>query len=158
MTAPNAGELKVSKIRRGTVIDHITAGMAPAVLRILGVHPGFPSVAVVAMNVKSDALGHKDIVKLEDVVLDADTLQKIATIAPQATMNVIEDFEIVDKHEVSLPEVLRSILKCPNRHCIGNADEGVESHFALAETAPIAAYRCHYCEELVQADRAELIL
>lgn len=154
----DASELKVSKIRRGTVVDHITAGMAPAVLRILGIHAGFSSVAVVAMNVKSDKLGYKDIVKLEQVMLTEDMLQMIATIAPQATMNVIDDFQIVEKYEVSLPEVLRSILKCPNRHCISNSSEGVASHFALEHTAPIAEYRCHYCEELVQADRAELIL
>lgn len=154
----DAGELKVSKIRRGTVVDHIKAGMAPAVLRILGIDAGFASVAVVAMNVKSDVLGHKDIVKLEDVMLTEDMLQMVATIAPQATMNVIDDFRIVEKYEVSLPEVLRGILKCPNRYCISNAPEGVPSHFALEHTAPIAEYRCHYCEELVQADRAELIL
>ncbi len=156
--ARDAGELKVSKIRRGTVVDHIKAGMAPAVLRILGIGAGFASVAVVAMNVKSEVLGHKDIVKLEDVKLTEDMLQMIATIAPQATMNVIDDFQIVEKHDVSLPAVLRGILKCPNRYCISNAPEGVPSHFALEHTAPIAEYRCHYCEELVQADRAELIL
>lgn len=154
----DTGELKVTKIRRGTVIDHIKAGMAPAVLRILGIYAGFSSVAVVAMNVKSGKLGHKDIVKLEQVMLTEDMLQMIATIAPQATMNVIDDFQIVEKYEVSLPAVLRSILKCPNRHCISNSSEGVPSHFALEHTAPIAEYRCHYCEELVQADRAELIL
>lgn len=156
--ARDTGELKVTKIRRGTVIDHIKAGMAPAVLRILGVHAGFSSVVVVAMNVKSEVLGHKDIVKLEQVMLTEDMLQMIATIAPQATMNVIDDFQIVEKYEVSLPEVLRSILKCPNRHCISNSPEGVVSHFALERTAPMTEYRCHYCEELVQADRAELIL
>lgn len=157
MTHERTGELKVSKIRRGTVVDHIKAGMAPAVLRILGIFPGFPNVAIVAMNVKSEVLGYKDIVKLEDVMLTEDMLQKIATIAPQATMNVIDDFQITDKYEVSLPEVLHGILKCPNRYCISNSPEGVESRFALEHTAPIAEYRCHYCEELVQADRAELI-
>jgi aspartate carbamoyltransferase regulatory subunit len=151
-------ELKVSKIKRGTVIDHIRAGMAPAVLRILGIDRGFSHVVVVAMNVKSSQLGAKDIVKVEHQILDEETLQKISIIAPQATINIVKDFEIVEKRGVSLPQQLRGIIKCPNRNCITNhPQEQVSSFFACEREEPIE-FRCHYCEELVEAERVELIL
>ncbi|OGF57656.1 MAG: aspartate carbamoyltransferase regulatory subunit [Candidatus Fraserbacteria bacterium RBG_16_55_9] len=150
-------ELKVSKVKRGTVIDHIRAGMAPAVLRILGIDRGFSDVVVVAMNVKSSQLGSKDIVKVENQILDEETLKKISIIAPQATINIVKEFEIVEKRGVSLPKELRGILKCPNRNCITNAAEKVESFFVCKQENPIE-FRCHYCEELVEAERAELIL
>ncbi len=79
-------DLKVSKIKRGTVIDHIRAGMAPTVLRILGIDEKTPNVVVVAMNVKSGRLGHKDIVKVENQILDEEKFQKISIIAPQAVI------------------------------------------------------------------------
>jgi len=151
-------ELKVSKIKRGTVIDHIRAGLAPAVLRILGIDRGFSDVVVVAMNVKSSQLGSKDIVKVENQILDEEKLKKISIIAPQATINIVKDFEIVEKRGVSLPKELRGILKCPNRNCITNAQgEHVSSLFICEREDPVEL-RCHYCEELVEADRAELIL
>lgn len=151
-------ELKVSKIRRGTVIDHIKPGMAPAVLAILGIDRGFTDVVVVAMNVKSRKLEYKDIVKVENQILDEETLKKIAIIAPRATMNIVEGFHIVEKHEASLPQELRDIVKCPNRDCMTNADEGVRSFFVCESQAPTVSFRCHYCEEVVQAEQAELIL
>jgi len=151
------GELKVSKIRRGTVIDHIPAGMAPAVLKILGIEQGTSDVVVVAMNVRSKKLGSKDIVKVENQILDEETLKKISIIAPQATINIVEDLSIVEKHGVSLPKELRGIMKCPNRGCITNSSEEVESFFICEREDPVE-FRCRYCEELVGADQVELIL
>jgi len=151
------GELKVSKIRRGTVIDHIKAGMAPAVLKILGIDRGFSDVVVVAMNVRSKKLGSKDIVKVENRILSEEALKKISIIAPQATINLVEDFRIVSKHGVSLPKELRGVLRCPNRNCITNSEEGVESFFTCEREEPVLL-RCHYCEDLVEAEEAELIL
>ncbi len=151
-------ELKVSKIRRGTVIDHIRAGMAPAVLRILGIDRGFSDVVVVAMNVRSTQLGSKDIVKVENQILDEETLKKISIIAPQATINIVKDYQIVEKRGISLPQELRGILRCPNRNCITNFPaERVQSFFICEKENP-PQFRCHYCEELVEEARVELIL
>jgi aspartate carbamoyltransferase regulatory subunit len=150
-------ELKVSKIKQGTVIDHIRAGMAPAVLKILGIDRGASDVVVVAMNVRSRHLGRKDIVKIENRIIDEETLKRISIIAPQATINLVKDYEIVEKHGVSLPEELQGILKCPNRNCITNSPERLETLFVHERAEPVE-YRCHYCEELVEADHAELIL
>jgi len=150
-------ELKVSKIKQGTVIDHIRAGMAPAVLKILGIDRGASDVVVVAMNVRSRELGRKDIVKVENRIIDEESLKKVAIIAPKATINLVKDYEIGEKHEISLPKELRGILKCPNRNCITNSPERVPTFFAHESAEPVE-YRCHYCEELVEADHVELIL
>jgi aspartate carbamoyltransferase regulatory subunit len=139
-------ELKVSKIAEGTVIDHIQAGLAPLVLKILGIERGFPDSAIVAMNVKSSRHGKKDIVKVEHQFLDEETINKIAIIAPQATINIIKDYKVVEKHQVELPERLVGIVKCPNRNCITNSPERVETVFVAERHGKL---RCHYCEESV---------
>ena len=149
-------ELKVSRIRQGTVIDHIRPGMALTVLRILGIGAAVSHSVVVAMNVPSGALAHKDIVKVENQVLDEEALKKIAIVAPHATVNIIEDFEITAKHHISLPRALRGIIKCPNRNCISNQDHERVSSFFICEREEPIEFRCHYCEALLQAEQAEL--
>lgn len=144
-----AEELKVSKIKNGTVIDHIRAGMASTVLRILGIGEGFPDSVIVAMNVRSEKLGSKDIVKVENQIIKEEELKKISIVSPQATVNIIKDYVMVEKRRVELPKELVGIVKCPNRNCITNSPERVPSHFIVESKDPLEL-RCHYCEELVE--------
>ncbi len=151
-------KLKVSKIRQGTVIDHIRPGLAPLVLKILGIDRGFPESVIVAMNVTSEKLGRKDIVKVENQILDQATIDKIAIISPQATINIIKDYQVIEKRQVALPDELIGIVKCPNRSCITNSpEEGVRSRFHTERRATGVKLRCHYCEELVELDEVELL-
>lgn len=151
------GELKVSKIKNGTVIDHIPAGMAPAVLKILGIERGCSDTVIVAMNVKSQRLGLKDIVKVENRALEAATVKKIAIVAPQATVNIIKDMAVAEKIHVELPHELIGIIRCPNRNCITNSSERVVPYLTVESRDPLAM-RCHYCESLVEGPAAELLL
>lgn len=150
-------ELKVSRIKQGTVIDHIRPGMALTVLRILAIGSGFPHAVVVAMNVSSGKFASKDIVKVENQVLDEEALKKISIVSPHATVNIIKDYKVAGKHHVSLPQELRSILKCPNRNCISN--DGLErvNSFFICEREEPTEFRCHYCETLVEAEKAEIL-
>ena len=150
-------ELKVSKIKNGTVIDHITAGMAPAVLRILGIERGCSDTVIVAMNVKSHRLGLKDMVKVENRALAAETVKKIAIVAPQATVNIIRDMKVTEKIHVELPEELIGIIRCPNRNCITNSTERVVPYLRVESRGPLVM-RCYYCESLVEEPAAELLL
>lgn len=152
-----SGELKVSKIKNGTVIDHITAGMAPAVLKILGIERGCSDTVIVAMNVKSQRLGLKDMVKVENRALEAETVKKIAIVAPQATVNIIKEMNVVEKIHVELPRELMGIIRCPNRNCITNSTERVAPYLTVESRNPLAM-RCHYCESLVEGPAAELLL
>lgn len=149
-------ELKVQPIRNGTVIDHIAAGKAVVVLRILGLpRAGWTSTITAAMNVPSGASGRKDILKIEDRELDASEVNKIALIAPSATINIIREYEVARKEIVELPDKVSNLVKCPNPNCVTNA-EPVKTQFAIVDRDPVRL-RCGYCDRDV-ADVAENIL
>jgi len=137
-------ELKVPRIKDGTVIDHITAGSAVKVLHILGIPKGTSSVVSVAMNVKSK-FGKKDIVKVENRELDTHEVDKIALIAPKATINFIRDYEVAKKYKVKLPDEIVGIVTCSNPTCISNAKEPVKSRFKVITKDPLRI-KCYYCE------------
>jgi len=137
-------ELKIPLIKNGTVIDHITAGNAVKVLHILGIPKSSSSVVSVAMNVKSK-LGKKDIVKVENRELDPHEVDKIALIAPKATINFIRDYEVAKKHIVKLPDEIIGIVSCSNPTCVSNAREPVKSRFKVINKDP-PKIKCYYCE------------
>lgn len=137
-------ELKVPRIKDGTVIDHITAGNAVKVLHILGIPRTSSSIVSVAMNVKSK-YGKKDIVKVENRELDPKEVDKIALIAPKATINIIRDYEVAKKHKVKLPDEIIGIVSCSNPTCVSNAKEPVESRFKIISRDP-PKIKCYYCE------------
>jgi aspartate carbamoyltransferase regulatory subunit len=137
-------KFKITPIKNGTVIDHINPGYAVKVLRILKIPESTTSVVSVAMNVKSK-FGKKDIVKVENRELDTKEVNKIALIAPTATINIIRDFEVAEKHRVKLPDEIIGIVKCSNPTCISNAKEPVKSRFILVRDDP-PSIKCYYCE------------
>ena len=136
-------EIKLQKIRDGTVIDHVPAGKALEVLRILGVGEGFADVVAVLMNVESGAMGRKDVIKVENKALSKVETDRIALVAPTATINIIKNFGVVKKARVELPEEIVGVIKCANPQCITN-HEPVEARFSVASNPP--RLTCHYCE------------
>lgn len=146
-------ELKVKPIRNGTVIDHITANKALNVLKILGL-PNEESAVTIAMNVKSSLMGAKDIVKIEGRELKPRELDKIALIAPKATINIVREYEIVEKGKVRLLSNVKGILRCPNPNCITNTNEPVQSKFHVIDTQPIML-RCYFCERIMNEEDLE---
>jgi aspartate carbamoyltransferase regulatory subunit len=137
-------ELKIPLIKDGTVIDHITAGNAVKVLHILGIPKTSSSIVSVAMNVRS-RLGKKDIVKVENREIDPNEVNKIALIAPKATINIIREYEVAKKYRVKLPDEIIGIVRCSNPTCVSNASEPVKSRFIVTnkETPQI---KCYFCE------------
>ena len=139
-------ELKVQPIKNGTVIDHIPSGMAMKVLRIIGIdEKGVDSTVSVAMHVLSKRTGWKDIVKVEDRELEPKEVDKISLIAPSATINIIRNYEVAEKHKVQLPKVIRGIVRCANPSCITNLNEPVETIFTIKSKSPLKL-KCHYCD------------
>ncbi|NHN58894.1 MULTISPECIES: aspartate carbamoyltransferase regulatory subunit [Halorussus] len=143
-------QLRVSKIPRGTVIDHIRAGQALNVLAILGIDGASGETVSVGMNVPSDQMGHKDIVKVEDRELSQDEVDVLSLIAPEATINIIRDYEVVEKQYLERPDRVVGVLSCPNHNCITNADEPVDTEFEVLDDG----VRCEYCETIVREDLA----
>jgi len=137
-------ELKVRRIKNGTVIDHIPSGKSLIVLKILGISGGEDNIIALVMNVESRKLGKKDIVKIENRELTEDEVNLIALIAPTATINIIKDFKVVKKYNVTLPKTFKGILKCPNPTCITNSGEYVEPIFDVISTNP-PKLKCTYC-------------
>lgn len=146
-------EMRVSKIESGTVIDHITSGQALNVLAILGIDGGEGDVVSVGINVPSDRLGHKDVIKVEDRELSQSELDVLSLVAPAATINIIRGYEVVDKQRVERPEHVSGVLECPNPDCITNQDEPVAARFEVLEDG----LRCVYCDTIIRDGIAEQI-
>ena len=137
-------ELKIPLIKNGTVIDHITAGNAVKVLHILGIPKTSSSIVSVAMNVKS-RLGKKDIVKVENREIDPNEINKIALIAPKATINIIREYEVAKKYRVRLPDEIIGIVRCSNPTCVSNANEPVKSRF-IVTNKDTPQIKCYFCD------------
>ncbi|MCW4005635.1 MAG: aspartate carbamoyltransferase regulatory subunit [Candidatus Bathyarchaeota archaeon] len=137
-------EVRVSKIKDGTVIDHIRGGYALDVVRILGVTGHEKQVVTIGINVPSKRFGVKDIVKIEGKSLSSQEVNRIALIAPNATINIIKNYEVVDKVEVKLPNAIEDIICCINPMCISNSHEPVGTKFYLETQEPLIL-KCHYC-------------
>lgn len=143
--------LKIKTIRNGVVIDHIRQGRSLDVLKILGIDGDFNHALTLAMNVPSRDLGKKDIVKIENRDLDPSEVNKIAVIAPDATINLIKDFRVMGKEKVSLPDVIVGIIRCSNPQCISNKErEPVKSVFLVKQKNPLVL-SCKYCEREVSS-------
>ena len=141
--------LRVSKIKDGTVIDHIIAGHALEVLKILAITDNVKGIVTVGMNVPSKTLGLKDMVKIEGRELESEEVDKIALLAPQASINIIRNYKVVDKQLVRLPDVIRETVKCANPACISNSNEPVKSTFYV-DNEELLRLRCHYCGYIME--------
>lgn len=144
-------ELRVNKIENGTVIDHIPGGRALTVLGILGIDGASTATVSVGMNVPSDRLGRKDIVKIEGHELSQSELDVLSLIAPEATINIVRDYAVRQKARVERPAEVTGVLACPNPSCITNNGEPVASRFTVLEDG----IRCVYCERIVREDLTE---
>lgn len=139
-------DVKIRNIRDGVVIDHIRGGKALEVLRILGVDEDFPDTVSLVMNVDSKVLGKKDIVKVENRELEPGEVNQIAIVAPDATINTVRNYKVVDKNKVKLPDQVTGILECSNPQCVTNKErEPVETVFQVKSRRPLILI-CKYCE------------
>ncbi|MCW3983152.1 MAG: aspartate carbamoyltransferase regulatory subunit [Candidatus Bathyarchaeota archaeon] len=147
-------ELRVTKIKDGTVIDHIRGGYALDVVRILGITGQEKRVMTIAINVPSKRFGVKDIIKIEGMALSAQEVNRIALVAPHASINIIHDYAVVAKQEVELPKTIEGIIKCTNPCCVSNSGEPVSSKFHVKNEEPLSL-KCHYCG--VSIEKADVL-
>lgn len=147
--------LIVSKIKNGIVIDHIPAGKALKVLKVLGLRGPEGYRISLVMNVESKKLGRKDIVKIENKYLSRQELSLVALIAPSATINVIKDYEVVEKYKVTLPDMIAGLIKCPNPTCISRKrNEPITSKFYVLKKEKIML-ECYYCGTMISGEEIE---
>lgn len=147
-------QLIVSALNNGTVIDHIPPQNLFKVISILGL-ASCPNQITFGTNLNSKRLGKKAIIKIADRFFRDEDLNKIAMVAPNARLNIIKDYKVVEKREVTVPEVVTGIVKCLNPKCITNNEE-VTTVFEVLSKKPIAL-RCHYCEKMVEQEDVVLL-
>ena len=142
--------LSVEAIEKGTVIDHIPAGKGLAILRQFKLlHYG--NAVTVGFNLPSKAQGNKDIIKISGVSLDENAANQLALFAPEATVNTIENFNVVQKRHLTLPDSVSEVFRCPNSNCASHG-EPVKSRFYVRQKNGEIKLKCHYCEKTFPRD------
>ena len=137
------GELKVAKIRDGVVIDHIPVGKAGKCMSVLGLCKG---VMIIGSNLPSGKYEKKDILKLENLFPSENTLNMIALVAPNATINIIRNSETVEKRKVKYPKEITGMIKCINQKCATIGEKYLTSKFTIESVEPLKL-RCKYCDK-----------
>jgi len=143
-------KIRIVKIHDGTVIDHIRAGKALEVLKILGITGEDGNIVTLAMNISSSKIEKKDIVKVEHRFLEEEEVARIALVAPEATINLIEDSKIIKKTRVELPDTISDVVECTNQRCVTNKErEPIQSKYEVVSHKPIQL-KCLYCWTLIE--------
>ncbi len=143
--------LRVSKIKEGTVIDHISGGYALDIVKILGITGHKEGIMTIALNVPSGKIGLKDMVKVEGRELKPEEVDKIALLAPHATINIVRSYKVVEKQRVKLPSIIRGIIKCASPTCISNSVEPIQPTFHVEREEPLRL-KCHYCGHIMEKE------
>ncbi len=142
-------ELKVSAIENGTVIDHIPSSSVFQVIRILNLD-NIPNQIMIGTNLDSQKLGKKGIIKVSNKYFESEEINKIALVAPTATLIVIKDYTVVYKAKVEIPDNIKKIVKCINPNCITN-NENVPTRFSVIDKSDLRL-QCHYCEKVTKKE------
>ena len=137
-------QLLVRRIKDGTVIDHIESGKALLVLRTLDITGKEGNVITVALNVPSSKHNKKDIIKVENRFLEENETNKLALIAPHATINIIKDYKLIEKRKIQLPDSITGVFKCTNLKCVTNSDEYIKPVINIIDKEKVIL-RCKYC-------------
>ena len=147
-------ELIVRRIKEGTVIDHIDEGKGLRVLNALDIDGKDGSLITIALNVPSGKFKKKDIIKVENRFLKDDDTNKLAVIAPQATVNIVKNYKLVEKRRVALPSEIDRIFRCTNPECITNSSEHIESVMDVVDKEGLVL-KCRYCSRILDVNRID---
>jgi aspartate carbamoyltransferase regulatory subunit len=147
-------QLMVSAIKDGTAIDHIPARSLFKVISILGLDR-IENPITFGTNLESKRLGHKAIIKISDLFFPDEDINKIALVAPQAKLNIIRDYAVVEKRVVEVPDIIIGIVKCFNPQCITN-HEKVTTRFTVMDKHTVSL-KCHYCEKITDQENIQIL-
>lgn len=145
-------ELVVSALENGTVLDHIPAENVYKALDLLDLKD-IESQITIGINLASKIHGKKGIIKIADIFFEDEELNKLALIAPNATVNVIRDFKVVEKKKLETPKEVIGIAKCKNPKCVTN-HQPIKTKFATVHEDDKISLKCHYCEKITSIKHA----
>lgn len=146
--------LSVSAIKNGTVIDHVPAEVLFKVVSILKLDT-LDTMITIGNSLDSEKLGKKGIIKLSKIFFEDNEINKIALVAPCAKLNIIRNYEVVEKKVVAIPDEIIGIAKCVNPKCITN-NEDVTTRFKVVSKSEVKL-KCHYCEKITNQNNIEII-
>ncbi|UDG79864.1 Aspartate carbamoyltransferase regulatory chain [Candidatus Steffania adelgidicola] len=138
-------KLQVEAIERGTVIDHIPAQVGMILLSLFKLTTTDERITI-GLNLPSNQQGKKDIIKLENIFLTTEQANQLAIYAPRATVNRIDNYDVVRKQILMLPKRIDGVLTCPNSNCISRR-ETVASGFDVYIRREKMHLQCKYCEK-----------
>jgi len=147
-------QLSVSAIENGTVIDHIPSKTLFKVIQILGLDH-IDNQITFGTNLESKKLGKKAIIKISNKFFEDEDINRIALVAPEAKLNIIRDYEVVEKKVVEVPDVITGIAKCVNPKCITN-HENIKTRFRVISKKNVAL-KCAYCEKITSQENLQII-
>ncbi len=145
--------MMVAAIQNGTVIDHIPAAKTYQVASLLGLYE-LTSAVTIGNNFVSEKVGKKGIIKVSDKFFTNEEISRLSVVAPKAVLNIIRDYEVVEKKTVETPDELRGIIKCNNPVCITN-NEPMPTVFHVVDKEH-GICKCHYCDKEQDMNRVEL--
>lgn len=149
----NKKERLVAAIENGTVIDHIPAEKTFQVVNLLELQ-NLSTPVTIGYNFSSSKVGCKGIIKVSDKFFTDDEISRLSVVAPNIILNIIRDYEVVEKKEVITPDELSGIVKCNNPKCITN-NEPMSTIFNVVNKSR-GILKCHYCDKEQQMDKVEL--
>lgn len=147
-------ELQVAAIENGTVIDHIPADKTYQVVKLLNLHDLDVQVTI-GYNLPSSKIGKKGIIKISDKFFTDEEISKLSVIAPKIILNLIRNYEVVEKKTVETPDELRGIVRCNNPKCITN-NEPMQTFFTVSDKKA-GILKCHYCDMEQDIDKVKLV-
>ena len=148
-------QLKVSAIKNGTVLDHIPSGELFRVIEILGLSHSTTPVTF-GVNLDSKSMGSKGIIKISERFFKDEELNTIALIAPNTSVNIIRNFEVVEKKILTIPETVAGIARCANPMCITNHQD-VKTKFSTITKNGKTQLLCHYCEKSTECKNLKIV-
>ena len=147
-------ERLVAAIENGTVIDHIPAEKAYAVANLLGLQT-LENPVTIGYNYPSKKLGRKGIIKIENKFFTDEEISRLSVVAPNVVLNVIRDYEVVEKKKVETPDTLKGIVRGNNPKCVTN-NEPMKTVFSVIDKAN-GIIKCHYCDKEQVISRVKLV-
>ncbi len=147
-------ELQVAALENGTAIDHIPSDQLFKVVSILGIEK-LKNRVTIGYNLDSKVMGTKGIIKISDKFFEEDEINRISLIAPKVNLNIIRDYEVFEKKQVSLPDELKGLVRCNNPKCITN-NEPMHTRFFVIDKENVTL-KCKYCEMKIGKEDIELL-
>jgi len=147
-------ELQVAALQNGTAIDHIPSEQLFKVVSLLGVEK-LKTRVTIGYNLSSKKMGSKGILKISDRFFEEDEINRISLIAPTVNLNIIKDYEVIEKKQVQLPDEIKGIVKCNNPKCITN-NEPMKTVFSVIDKQNVTL-KCHYCELKIKKEDIVLL-